>query len=126
LAERWPTVRKDSPARVCIKNVLARGPTSGRFILDNMPVVTTLFAERFAVPTEDGPTRPEMPVYDERRHYNLAAGGRPFVELEVVGATVTMTRVSAEPDDADRAWEDVLASVDTITKAARDRDPWQQ
>jgi hypothetical protein len=89
-------------------------------------VATTLFAERFAVPAKDGPTGSEKPVYDERRHYNLAADGRPFVELEVVGATVTMTRVSAEPDDADRAWEDVLASVDTITTAARDRDHWQQ
>lgn len=95
-------------------------------MLDNRPVVTTLFAERFAVPTENGPADTQMPVYDERCHYNLADGGRPFVELEVVGATVTMTRVSAEPDDADRAWEDVLASVDTITKAARDRDHWQQ
>jgi hypothetical protein len=95
-------------------------------MLDNMPMATTLFAERFAVPTEDGPTGLQLPIYDERRHYNLAAGGRPFVELEVVGATVTMTRVSAEPDDSDRAWEDVLASVDTITKAARDRDHWQQ
>ncbi len=93
---------------------------------DNIPVATTLFAERFAVPTDDGPTDVQMPVYDERRHYNVAADGRPFVEMEVVGATVTMTRVSAEPDDADRAWEDVLASVDTITKAARDRDHWHK
>lgn len=94
-------------------------------MLDNTRVATTLFAERFAVPTEAGPT-PQVPVYDERRHYNLAASGRPFVELDVVGATVTMTRVSAEPDDSDRAWEEVLAAVDTITKATRDRDHWQQ
>jgi hypothetical protein len=95
-------------------------------MLDNRWVGTTLFAERFAIPGDAGPTGPQKPIYDERRQYNLAAGGRPFVELEVVGATVTMTRVSAEPDDSDRAWEDVLASVDTITKASRDRDHWQQ
>ena len=95
-------------------------------MLDDMPVATALFAERFAVPTEDCPTGLQTPFYDERRHYSLAADGRPFVELDVVGATVTMTRVSAEPDDSDRAWEDVVASVDTITKAARDSDHWQQ
>jgi hypothetical protein len=114
-------------ARTCLtKTTLARVPRSGRSMLDNRPVATPLFAERFAVPTENGPTETQMPVYDERRQYNLADGGRPFVELEVVGATVTMTRVSAEPDDADRAWEEVLASVDTVTRAARDRDHWQQ
>src|SRR6266511_5791312 len=98
------TLRNDSRARVCVTNALARARTSGRSVLDNMRVATTLFAERFAVPAEDGPTGSQMPVYDERRHYNLAAGGRPFVELEVVGATVTMTRVSTEPDDADLSW----------------------
>jgi hypothetical protein len=87
-------------------------------------VSRTLFAERFAVaPIEEADSSP-APRYDELRGYNVGLDGRPYVELEVFGATVTVTRANAEPDDDDREWVRAFGSRDTVTKAQTDTDRW--
>lgn len=87
-------------------------------------MTSTLFAERFAVaPVEKGGSSPTS-TYDERRGYNVTLDGRPYVELDVVGSTVTVTRADLEPDDDDREWARAFGSIDTVTKAQNDTDRW--
>lgn len=83
----------------------------------------TLFAERFAIPPaeEDELTHA---VYDERLRYSVAPDGRPYVELDVIGETATVTRADSEPSDDDREWTRVLSSTETVTKAQKDADRW--
>jgi hypothetical protein len=103
------------------------GPTSvgrgnDRRVCQTSRVGRALFAERFVVPDESVALLAPERIYDETLDYNLGPDGRPCVEAALFGSTVTITRADAEPDDDDRAWDQTLASVDTITKAQRDRD----
>ncbi len=84
-----------------------------------------LFAERFAADSPgDIDGTDEAGVYDATRQYTVTADGVPVVDLGVVGSTNTFTAVTAESPDNDRDWEQTLASIDTQTRADRDREHW--
>jgi hypothetical protein len=83
------------------------------------------FAERFAVVPEEY-KESDPTVYDESRQYNVTSAGEPSVEVAeaIAGSTDTLTAVTAESPDSDRAWEGFLGQIDTIgTLATSEKDP---
>jgi hypothetical protein len=79
-----------------------------------------LFAERFLTALTDSDPMPNS-SYDEDRGYTVTSEGKPFVELAVVGATVTITRANAEPDDDDPKYEQILAAFPAEARAQLDK-----
>jgi hypothetical protein len=86
-----------------------------------MAHMKSLFAEKLLVPEQPAEPLP-ISTYDEERSYTICADGRPLVEAAVVGSTVTLTEVRAEPSDDDRDYDRALASLGTITRAREDSD----
>ena len=80
-----------------------------------------MFAERFIVPEKPAEQLPDFD-YDEDRGYSVLTDGGPLVEAFVLGSTVTITEVRAEPADDDQDYDRVLASLDTMTRAQHDSD----